>query len=140
LNLLCAVLYQTGYSEHTTIENAVLFKNVEQHIKEAILLNFLGITNFIVHQTKYSILFDRPKKSEKKENKYSLGLAENMYMLSKKGYGDSQQMENANLFKFFDMLVKELADQVAELSAAGKKKGEIAEIMNLTIEQVNELS
>jgi hypothetical protein len=138
LNLLCGILYQCGYSEEIAIDLAKQFSPVGHQVKEAVLLNFLAITNFIVHQTKYAILFDRPKKSTK-ERKYSLGLAENMYMLSKKGYGDSRQMENAGLFKFFDLLIKELADQAAELEAAGKKKGEIATAMNLTIEQLNDL-
>jgi len=138
LNLLCGMLYQVGYTEETAISLQNQFASVNNNVKIAILLNFLAITNFIVHQTKYAILFDRPKKS-KKEQKYSLGLAENMYMLSKKGYGDSRQMENASLFKFFDLLIKELSDQAAELEAAGKKKAEIAEAMNLTIEQVNDL-
>ena len=138
LSLLCGILYQVGYTEEIALDLAKQFSSVQHTVKEAVLLNFLAITNFIVHQTRYSILFDRPKKS-KKENKYSLGLADNMYMLSKRGYGDSKQMENAGLFKFFDLLIKELADQAAELEAAGKKKGEIAELMNLTIEQVNDL-
>jgi len=105
------------------------------------LLNFLAITNFIVHQTKYAILFEKPKtgKKQKKQNMYSLGFAGNMYQLSKKGYGDSEKMENTNLFTFFDLLLKELSDSVSELEKAGKKKGEIAEIMNLTIPQVNDL-
>lgn len=138
LDLLCGILYQFGYSEKIAIDQARQFKSVKPEIKEAVLLNFLAITNFIVHQSRYSILFDRPKKSDK-SGKYSLGLADNMYMLSKKGYGDSNQMENAGLFKFFDLLIKEMADQVAELKAAKKKLAEIAEIMNLTIEQVNDL-
>lgn len=140
LDLICAILYQDGYDEKTAIENSKCFHSIEFRVKEAILYNFMAITNFIVHQTKYSILFDRPKKSSKKASKYSMGLAENIYSLSKRGYGDSLQMENANLFKFFDILVKELADQIAELRATGKKLAEIADKMNLTIEQVNELS
>lgn len=138
LNLLCGILYQTIYRENIAIDLARQFKGVEHKIKEAVLLNFLAITNFIVHRTKYSILFDRPKKA-KKEQKYSLGLADNMYMLSKKGYGDSRQMEDAGLFKFFDLLIKELGDQARELEGLKKKKTEIAEIMNLSIEQVNDL-
>jgi len=138
LSLLCGILYQCGYTEEIAVDLAMQMAPIESGIKQAVLLNFLAITNFIVHRTKYSILFDRPKKS-KKDHKYSLGLADNMYMLSKRGYGDSRQMENAGLFKFFDLLIKELADQVAELRAAKKKIGEIAETLNLTIEQVNDL-
>lgn len=160
LNLLCSILYSpfekggrgdlspSGggaggglYSESQSIAHSIQFKKVDTATKEAILLNFCAITNFIVHQTKYSILFCGPesKKETKKSKKYSLGLADNMYMLSKKGYGDSIQMENSNLFKFLDLLIKELADNVHELEKAGKKKAEIAEIMNLTITQINEL-
>jgi len=138
LDLLCGILYQDNYSEEIALELDKQFAGINSDIKEAVLLNFLAITNFIVHRTKYAILFDRPKKSTK-QHKYSLGLSENMYMLSKKGYGDSKQMENAGLFKFFDLLIKEMSDQAAELKASGKKLGEIAEIMNLTIEQVNDL-
>lgn len=139
LSLLCGILYQVGYREEIAVDLAKQFYPIEHSVKEAILLNFLAVTNFIVYQTKYSILFDRPGKKAKKEQKYSLGLADNMYMLSKRGYGDSAQMENAGLFKFFDLLIKELSDQVAELKAAKKKLGEIAEALNLTIEQVNDL-
>jgi hypothetical protein len=138
LSLLCGILYQVGYSEEVAVDLARQFSVVEHAVKEAVLLNFMAVTNFIVKETKYRILFDRPKKS-KKEQKYSLGLADNMYMLSKRGYGDSKLMENAGLFKFFDLLIKELSDQVAELKGAKKKLAEIAEIMNLTIEQVNDL-
>lgn len=138
LSLLCGILFQQGYKEEIAIDLAKQIKCIDQRTKEAVLMNFLAITNFIVHQTRYSILFDRPKKS-KKDQKYSLGLADNMYMLSKRGYGDTRQMENAGLFKFFDLLIKELADQARELQGAKKKKSEIAEIMNLSIEQVNEL-
>lgn len=139
LNLLCGILFQNGYKEETAVELSKQYKGIDHEIKDAVLMNFLAITNFIVHQTKYSILFDRPKRSGKGSNKYSLGLADNLYMLSKKGYGDSKQMEDAGLFKFLDMLIKEMADQVHELKAAKKKISEIATIMNLTIEQVNDL-
>ncbi len=139
LNMLCGILYQCGYSEPTAMELSERMQPVPRHIKEAILLNFSAITNFIVHSTKYSILFERPRKS-KKNGKYSLGLVENMYSLSKRGYGDSHLMENANLFKFFDLVIKEMADQVDELHRAGKNKGEISEIMNLSIEQLNDLT
>lgn len=138
LDLFCGILYQQAYTEEAALNLANQFHSINQEIKEAVLLNFLGITNFIIHQTRYAILFERPKKATK-SGKYSLGLADNMYMLSKKGYGDSRQMENTGLFKFFDMLIKEMADNAGALKAAGKKLGEIATAMNLTIEQVNEL-
>ncbi len=139
LNILCGVLYQPGvYSEAIARDRSRVYSSLPREVKLAVLLNFCAVTNFLVHQTKYAILFERPKKS-KKVGKYSLGLAENIYMLSKRGYGDSLQMENANLFKFLDLLLKELTDQVAELHAMGKKKDEIAETMNLTIMQLNEI-
>ena len=144
LNLLCSILYSPVaglYSENHSAAYALQFKKVANEVKESILLNFCAIINFIVHKTKYSILFLRPQgKKEEKKKTYSLGLVDNMYMLSKKGYGDSLQMENSNLFKFFDLLIKELKDNVQELERAGKTKPEIAEALNLTITEINELS
>lgn len=139
LDLLCGILYQPGpYSESLARERAQVYSKLPREVKLAVLLNFCALTNYIVHRTKYAILFEGNRKT-KKAGLYSLGLADNIYMLSKKGYGDSLVMENSNLFKFLDLLLKELTDQIAELKATGKKKDEISEIMDLSISQINDL-
>jgi len=141
LNLICAILYQVCYNEQKVRDLARIFADLSELQKQAVLVNFCAISSFIIKKTKYSILFDRPKQTAtvKKHTDFYLGLAENIYQLSKRGYGNTELMENANLFKFFDIMIKEMADTACELKHSGKKPGEIAEIMNLSIEQLNKL-
>jgi hypothetical protein len=106
LSLICGILYQVPYKKENTIDFAKKFRSLPTTIKEAVLINFIAVNNYIGLRTKYSILFDR---SEIKERRF-VGLEGNLYMLSNWIYKNDTQFENIELFEFLDGVAKELTN------------------------------
>ncbi len=107
LSLICGTLFQMGYSRERANELAIQFEKVPFSIKEAIMLNFIAINNYLGRSLKYSILYDGTCSSEIK-NTTSPGLADFFCLLSEYIYKDARIDENMGLIKFLDLHLKEI--------------------------------
>jgi hypothetical protein len=105
LSMLCATLYQKEYSAETTKNLTKYFLRVSYSIKDAVILNFIGINNFIARRTKYSVLFEPSVKSI---TDTSFGFESNICLLSWFLFEGNRPIENVNLFRFLDELINEL--------------------------------
>lgn len=109
-------------------------KKVGEEYLYAVMYNYMAIVNWISVLPKYDILFHSPSK---KDGKNPLGPNAPLYTLAGKGYGSLNEVSAMPLFSYLDLLLKQTADAVLQLKSIGKKKGEIASELNLTIEQIN---
>ncbi|MDA3824132.1 MAG: hypothetical protein PF450_16180 [Bacteroidales bacterium] len=135
LNLMCAILYQDeNYSSeraHKLVPNVC---HVSYQVKFAVMLNFMAIHLFLAHNTKYNILFGGS--GSDKTGKISLGFHDSIYSLIKAGYG---KVEDMNLNKFLDLMLKELIDGVKALHGMDTSLPDIASKTKLTVNQVKSL-
>lgn len=135
LDLMVSVLYQgENYSAKKAHEILPEVKKLPGDVKFAVMINYMAIHLFMAQRTKYAILFSGS--GTDKTGKISLGFHDSIYSLIKAGYGD---VENTNLIKFLDLMLKELKDGVKALHDAEMKLEDIASKSKLTITQVNSL-
>jgi len=136
LDLLVAILYQEkDYSADRAHENSKIIRwRFPENLKRAILLNYMAIHVFMSSRTKYAILFSGTETDRK--GKITLGFHDSIYSLIKAGYGDVEEM---NLVKFLDLMLKELRDGVVLLHENDMKIEDIAQKMKLTVHQVKSL-
>nr|WP_321409329.1 hypothetical protein [uncultured Carboxylicivirga sp.] len=138
LNHLCAMLYYKRggdeYSFEASHRNAADFKKVSVHIKQAVCINFIGVCDYLTLKTKYSILFRR---SDNNTNPpaISIGFNNNLYSLSKSGYGDAERLMKFNVIILFDLMLKELIDAVNNMKQMDMELDKILSNIGLTIEQ-----
>jgi len=135
LNLMAAILYQgDSYSSKKAHEQLPIIEKLPEDVKYGVMLNFMAIHLFMSKRTKYAILFSGT--GSDKKGKISLGFHDSIYSLIKAGYGD---VENDNLVKFLDLMLKELKDSVKALHDMDMKLDEIASKTKLTALQVKSL-
>ena len=103
--------------------------------KNAILLNYVGILNYLFYQTEYSILFKTTGTGKKKSK---LGMSAILFSMSEKGYGSLNEVAKFDLFTFFDLIYKGISDSVHECQALEMKKDEIAEKLDLPVSTINQ--
>ncbi|MFH0757332.1 MAG: hypothetical protein V2B15_08605 [Bacteroidota bacterium] len=136
MDLLVATLYQDkNYSSEMAHRNKDLVKRYPEDIKRAIVLNYMAIHVFLSQRTKYAILFSGT--GSDKSGKITLGFHDSIYSLIKAGYGDVEQM---NLVKFLELMLKELIDNVNTLKANDMKLEDIASKLKMTVSQVKLLT
>lgn len=135
LDLMCAILYQDkDYSSERAHKLVELTSQREYLLKYAVMVNYMAIHLFLAQSTKYSILFGGS--GSDKEGKISLGFHDSIYSLIKAGYG---KVEDMNLVKFLDLMLKELKDGVMALHGMDTSLPDIAKKTKLTINQVKSL-
>lgn len=133
LKSLVQILYcPTPYSSEQA--EKISLKKVGEGYLYAVMYNYMAITEWISRLTKYDILFNAPAKGG---GKNPLGPNAPLYTLAGKGYGSINEVASMPLFSYLDLLLKQTADAVLQLKSVGKKKGEIAAELNLTIDQIN---
>lgn len=133
LPLLAAILYMPSpYNYEKAMEQLPSFIKVSESTLNAIHFNFNGICAFIATRTRYSVLFKRKNATKIKDT----DIHGSIYSLAKTGYGNTAEIENMNLFKYLDLLIKEMKDAVNAMQNAGKKPDEIATALKMNIELV----
>lgn len=134
LDLLVAILYTKEYSTSAAIDNLPKVKRYHDLVKLAVLMNFQAIINWISVTDKYKILFSAVEKSTSKN---VLGMNDVVYNIVEKGYGNIKSVENTNLITFFDLMLKSVVDAAKAMKDAKMKRHEIAEKLNITLENLN---
>ncbi len=126
--LYCPIPYSSDRAEKLSL------KKIGEGALFAVMYNYMGIVNWIADLPKYNILFHAPAK---KGGKNPIGPNAPLYNLVGKGYGSFNEVASMPLFNYLDILLKQTVDAVLQLKSIGKKKGEIASELNLTVDQIN---
>lgn len=126
LNTLVDVLYP-GHSK----------KSIPYADKIAVYYNYLGIASYISQLPKYDLLFNKESSSQNSEKASPLGAEGNLYFISEKGYGDHKSICKLSVFVYLDILLKQTIDSILSLHSYQVKPSEIANKLNLSIQQVN---
>lgn len=136
LDLLISILYCQPYSSERarTLEEQVQLVSMDW--KNAILLNYMGVLNYLFKETKYSILFSQAGSKAKKKNQ--LGMTAILFSMSEKGYGSLQEVAKLNLFTFLDLIYKNISDAVNECLSLEMSKDEISEKLDIPMNVINE--
>lgn len=132
LDLLISILYNTELQQ---------LNNVGAVTKFAVLMNYQAILSFLMHRTKYSLIWyrDPSAKQKKNENRYAVGAADSLLSLAKAGYGSIDELSEINLVRYLDLLLKNLNDSVHALNEYKLSPIEIAERTGLSVALVNEI-
>lgn len=135
LDLFVAILYCKPYTSDSARKLADTVKCIPASVKNAALLNYMGILNYLFYKTDYAILF---KQSDKIKGKNKLGMTSILFSISEKGYGSLHEISNLNLFTFFDLIRQGVANSIQECLALEMQKSDIAEKLDLPLEVINE--
>lgn len=132
LDQLIRTLY--FYKQPAVVAKAI--NHAPARVKFGVLLNFQAILAFLMNKTRYSIIWGRKDDDSGRKNKLTVGISESMYSLEKEGYED---IGNANLFKYLDLLLKNIIDSVRMLNDNDVDLGEISEKTGLSINQIKNI-
>lgn len=138
LDLLTAILYCNPYTSEKARALTELIQAVSIELKNAVLLNFLGILNYLFRETQYSVLFSQSGSKNKKKNR--LGISAILFSMSEKGYGSLQEVAGLNLFTFLDLIYKNISDAVNECLSLEMSKEEISEKLDIPMNVINEFA
>lgn len=138
VDLLTAILYCKPYNTDKARELVSDIETISVDVKSAILLNYLGVLNFLFNQTTYSILFAPGSKSKAKK-KNQLGMTAVLFSMCEKGYGSLSEVSGLNLFTFFDLIYKNISDSITECSANEMSKEDISEKLDISMELINQI-
>ncbi len=101
--------------------------------KAAIFYNWRGIMATIQEDPDYALLFNR---NPSRSSAPSLGPQGAILSLSKAGYGDIAQIRSLDIHTFLSAMVQQTVDSIHTLKGAGMKPGQIADKLNLQLEQI----
>lgn len=138
LDLLTAILYCHPYSSEKARAQVEQVQSIHIGQKNAVLLNFIGILNYLFRETQYSILFSQSGSKTKKKN--LLGMSAILFSMSEKGYGSLQEVAGLNLFTFLDLIYKNISDAVSECLGLEMSKEEISEKLDIPMNVINEFA
>ncbi len=138
LDLLTAILYCNPYTSEKARALTELIQSISIELKNAVLLNFLGILNYLFRETQYSVLFSQSGSKNKKKNR--LGISAILFSMSEKGYGSQQEVAGLNLFTFLDLIYKNISDAVNECLSLEMSKEEISEKLDIPMNVINEFA
>ncbi len=136
LNKLFAILYAEHPYGPKTIK-AVRPNSVPMRYKLAAYYNFRGILEWIRRLPKYDTIFNRSGSTSSESS--PMGIEGSLYSMSKTGYGSLEEICKMNIFTYLDILLQQTIESAHQLQGAGLKPGQIAEKMNLSVEQVSTL-
>lgn len=139
LDRLVAVLYRSDRELYKPANSGKTPKEIsEMHpdYKNAVFYIFQFIQDYIMHRSSYRILFGG---GELKNNKLTLGMDGVIYNLSKAGYGNTVEIGDLSLNDFFNLMIKQMIDEVATLRAAGWNDGKISRETKIEIEIIAQL-
>lgn len=136
LDRLVSVLY-SGEPYGTRHISLVRSSVLPHNLKIAAYYNFRGILEWIRRLPKYDLIYN--KTEDRSSMSFPMGLEGSIYTLAKAGYGDYRQICGMNLFTYLDLLLDQSIESLRTLKGCGLKPVEIAEKMNLSVEQIAEL-
>lgn len=129
-------LIQVLYFNNQPQVVAKAIQHASDRVKYGVLLNFQAILAFLMNKTRYSIIWNRKGDENDGISKLTMGISDTVYSLEKEGYED---IENAGLFKYLDLLLKNIIDSVRMLNEAEVDIGEISEKTGLSINQIKKI-
>lgn len=133
LDRLVSVLYAgEPYGKKTAA--AVKARGIRHDKKLAVYYNFRGILEWIRRLPKYDIIFHHSGGGDGRNS--PMGLEGSLYSMAKSGYGDYRHICRLNLFNYLDLLLAQTIESIRQLKGCGMKPTEIAEKLNLEVEQV----
>jgi len=136
LNSLVSILYAPKPYDPDR-EDCPRMGGIPYHVKLAVMYNFISVAEWVSRMPQYDLLFNTAKRKSAGTDILSPDAA--LMSLSEKGYGDYAAVGRMNLFTYLNILLKQTVDAVREMKAYKVKPGEIAEKMNLTLEQISAL-
>lgn len=107
---------------------------IDKSVHYAVLFNFQAFANYIFQKTRFSILF-RPPLNPRSVKSLSTNI-DQLYSLCKKGYGSSVEIEEITVLQYLTILVNELFDAVRTMRCYDKSAVEIADTLNIKVEEV----
>ena len=139
LDRLVDILYRPSRelykpSNHLVLSDEV--KEIHPDQKAAVFFIFQYIQDYIMQRSEYSMLFGN---GELRNNKINLGMNSVIYNLSKAGYGNTVEIGDLSLNDFFNLMIKQMQDEVGSLRAAGWNDGKIARETKINIEIITRL-
>lgn len=101
----------------------------------AVYYNFRGILEWVRALPTYDLIFRRPS-GESPRDGSPLGMAGSIFAIAKAGYGDISSIRRLDMFSYLGVLVQMTVDSVRSLASARMKPGEIADRLQLEMDQV----
>lgn len=102
-------------------------------VKLAVMYNYISIAEWISGLKQYDLIFHTARRDS---SPGVLTPDATLMSLSEKGYGDLASVGRLNLFTYLNILLKQTVDAVREMKAYSMNPTEIADKMNLTVEQI----
>lgn len=134
LDNLVHVLYRPSREKYKPSNSQDLpseISHIDSDTKQAVFFIFQYIQDYIMHRSSYRILFGG---GDLKSNKISLGMNGQIYSLSKSGYGSTVEIGDLSLNDFFNLMLKQMIDEVATLRGAGWDDGKISRETKIDIQ------
>lgn len=108
--------------------------DIDESIHYAILFNFQAFANYIFKKTRFAILF-RQSRDRRSTKSLSTNI-DQLYSLCKKGYGSSVDIEEITVLQYLTILINELFESARIMRCYDKSVVEIADSLNITVEEV----
>jgi hypothetical protein len=135
LSLIAGTLYRERrktYCNYAAQERARLMKQLPYTTLKGILNVFIYMQEYFIRRSKYSVLFNRTQP----QSDIHIGSYHSLYSLSEKGHGSIKEVKAMGIFDYFNLLLKQLIDAVAQLRAAEMPTAKIAEKLNMDMETI----
>jgi hypothetical protein len=142
LNALCAILYGS-LKPYALAEASRLAKKYFARLappqKHAVMIWFSGVAGWLASHPVYCVLF-AGKKAGGAGQRISLGMSESIMQLSHAGFGSVDSIGALPVTDFFDLMVKDLKQQLSDAIAKGVKRENITRQTGLTYAQLSALT
>ena len=134
--LIAAILYTHPYSAALAHQRAEIFAKLDKDTLRAIHFNFRAFVSFLFSNTMFSILSSG---SNKKENLFSVSMADALYDLSADGLGDSEQIEKMDVIKYLRILRKKLIESIRTMHSSEVSITDIADKTGLPTQTIKKI-
>ena len=119
-------------------ENLKLIRKIKPFEAWVILNYYAAWMSYIMKKSAFSFLFQDKKRSSGSE-KFSLGIKESLFELSKKGYGSTDELKKESFLEFLEKLVVELKSTINEMAAMKIDSVTIASKLKMSVDSVEYL-
>ena len=104
-------------------------------VKYAVLFNFQCFSNYLFNRTRFRVLFTPSKDKKSGRSELTLNI-DNLYTLSKKGYGSAIELEAITMNQYLTLLLGELIDTARTMHAYKKSAVTIAGELNVDLKYI----
>jgi hypothetical protein len=130
LQKLTTVLYRPNREVYSQNKLQIMPATHAQQVAAYYL--FQCIQEYMHQRSAWKMLFETDEHTVTETGpKINMGMVEQLYSLSKDGFGSREEMGRLNLKEMLNLIVKQLKDAVATLRASKKKNSEIATLLNV---------